>query len=400
MNLIFSEKETFKYCDWSIEWCFLLFCFFLPIPHTASVKSITKLVPIFACIIKMWIKKDYSIKGGPFLIPILLLLLGASLSLFCSRSLAYSIDEIRGDVILPIAMYLVLINYENRKSILEKMYIGFGLSLLYISLVGTVCYFNNMCVQWDGRALLIFHQPNIAGMYVATLIVFFIGAYYIFPRTFPIILSITLVQLLSVFALFLTGSRESILSLIVAITLFSVYINKKFILYLLLFFTLSIPFLPLSSRTKLKSFFELGTYTNKKMQVYGRMMHWKIALKVIKKHPLFGVGYGWENSREIMTRFRNTEKVDMPDTTLYHAHNTFLEMMVEMGVFGFISAVAFVFVWIRTYRAVDKKHSSACPVFFSVVCSFVVFFVIGSVDFILRYDQIYLVWILIAIFSF
>jgi len=398
----FPKKENIVlYCDKVIEWSFFVFCFFLPIPHTATIKSMAKILPIVAFAIKIKNQKNISIKFGPFLTPILLLVFGALMSLVQSHDLSYSLYELRGDLITPILLYFVLINYKDIQKLIKKIYAAFGLSLLYISIVGIFSYLHNVNVQEDGRAMLIFSYPNIAGMYVAHLLVLFIGAYFVLSRKRSTAAVIFLIQAAAFIALFLTGSREGILGAVVSFVLFGLFIDKRLLIGLVLIFAVSTPFLPQATQAKFKSFFAPSTYTDKKQQVYGRIIHWRTALHVISENPA-GVGYGWKNSRDAMTRFKNSRKVDIADNILYHAHNTLLEIMVEQGLFGLVIIWAFLFTGVKSFLRTSKmiSHSSlSYKILFSLVSSFFAVFIMGSVDYIMRYDQVYLIWLSLGIYT-
>ncbi len=398
--LEFYKDFFLKYSDDSIDWCFFVFCLFLPLPHTTTVKSIAKVAPIVIFAIKLILKKDFRIQRGPFFVPILLFVLAAFVSLINSYDIVYSLDEIRGDLLAPIILYFVLINQGDKWKSIKKIYAGLFLSLVIVSVVGIYCYFNKTGIQPDGRALLVFPYPNTAGMYVAHLMVLLIGSYYVFPRTKTNLTILSVVMCISVFALFLTGSREGILSAAIGFVVFGVFINRRFLVAILLVFSMSVPFLPSVARDKVKTIFKSATYTNKKLQVYGRVVHWKTALRVISENPAFGVGFGWRNSSHAMTKMKNSKKFEIRDEILYHAHNTPLELAVEMGFLGVTAFLAFMFVGFRTFLEVKNKKPYNYPLFFSVTCSFVSVFVMGSVDFLLRYDQVYLVWLSIAIFTF
>ena len=68
-----------------------------------------------------------------------------------------------------------------------------------------------------------------------------------------------------------------------------------------------------------------------------RIRMWKFTLEVIRDNWLVGVGFGHLPFREAFGRYTRT-------MVTYHAHNTYLETMAEMGILGFIVFISFLFV--------------------------------------------------------
>ncbi len=75
---------------------------------------------------------------------------------------------------------------------------------------------------------------------------------------------------------------------------------------------------------------ELSTLLNLKRASPQRPIAWKEALRIIKDYPFIGVGLG--NFRNIFPLYKSPELKSFWD----HAHNEYLEYLVDTGVIGFI----------------------------------------------------------------
>ncbi len=85
-----------------------------------------------------------------------------------------------------------------------------------------------------------------------------------------------------------------------------------------------------------------------------RIVAWYYSYGIIKDHPLFGIGFN---------TFFHWYKNIVPLKILYaeHPHNLYIRILVEMGLFGFISYFSLIFVSIKDYyKSIDfsKSYSS------------------------------------------
>lgn len=85
-----------------------------------------------------------------------------------------------------------------------------------------------------------------------------------------------------------------------------------------------------------------------------RLMAWKIAWQGFKEKPLLGWGYG--NYDLVFNKYYNTNflKYSFQETVWDKPHNSFLEMLVSSGIFGFVYITVFVFSLYLLLRGVTK----------------------------------------------
>jgi O-antigen ligase len=81
-----------------------------------------------------------------------------------------------------------------------------------------------------------------------------------------------------------------------------------------------------------------------------RLSIWQSCIKMFQQHPIFGMGAGTEN---IHLELQNTYGIDRT-----HAHNLFLEMLVEGGIIGGIFVVAIIVILIKNITAIFRMKNS------------------------------------------
>jgi O-antigen ligase len=187
---------------------------------------------------------------------------------------------------------------------------------------------------------------------------------------------------ISFFTLFLLSARASLISLIIIFSLYIIYsfLNfslKKISLSLLLSIFLAISVylieslpsnnLSLSSRANSIS-------TNDDSTSY-RIILWENAVDFISNNPIIGCGIGnWKIESLPYWKDRLTGY-----TIPYHAHNDFLEITTETGLFGGLSyLLIFITIFIICIRSIFKFKNYPSFMLLSIL---IVYFIDGSLNF-------------------
>lgn len=76
-----------------------------------------------------------------------------------------------------------------------------------------------------------------------------------------------------------------------------------------------------------------------------RMRLWQIALGIIREHPLLGIGIG--NYYNVFTEYIFRHPALSVGWVIYGAHNSYLTIWAETGVFGILSFIAIILISIR-----------------------------------------------------
>jgi O-antigen ligase len=134
---------------------------------------------------------------------------------------------------------------------------------------------------------------------------------------------LTVITLLSII---LTFSRGSWLAMVIA-TLFTVLLSKRFKKAMILVFTLILTFLFVPVvRDRLFFIFQSGGDSN-------RFLIWSAIIQMIEDHPFLGMGVG-----TFMANFCSY----LPDLSPYYAHNCYLQIWAETGIFSLFNFLAFI----------------------------------------------------------
>ncbi len=135
--------------------------------------------------------------------------------------------------------------------------------------------------------------------------------------------------ILPVVALVLTYSRGAWISFALSVGSFIALANLKLVPLFLILAVMAIPFLPSSIINRV-----LSLFTGNDTSMGYRLYIWEASLKALDANPLTGGGLGTNNFFDAYRKFMVPEAC-----VATHAHNMYLEIWLETGLFGFLSIV-------------------------------------------------------------
>lgn len=177
--------------------------------------------------------------------------------------------------------------------------------------------------------------------------------------------------LLMLINLALTWSRNSWIALVLGLIVLAAVYNWRFIFIIIGagFAALLVP----SIRIRILQFGDSSINI-------GRIKIWKTAMKMIKDHPIFGVGNG-------NFSFLYDDYVDMyPDLRMpgyfgYPTHNAYLKVLTELGIPGIISFFIMLIFIVKRIIWVYKNSNGAIKTFvIGIMASYVTFFTLNLFD--------------------
>jgi putative inorganic carbon (HCO3(-)) transporter len=117
-------------------------------------------------------------------------------------------------------------------------------------------------------------------------------------------------------------------------------------------------------------------------------------VRIVKEHPVLGLGIGKSN-------FGTTvEKFDDLKIPYDHAHNTILQISVELGLIGLAA-----FLWlfgsvfyhgIKGYCSLPKNDGRAILIF-GILCGIGALFVHGFIAYFYKHTSFYALWVIVAL---
>lgn len=180
-------------------------------------------------------------------------------------------------------------------------------------------------------------------------------------------------------ALLLTYSRSSWLGLAFAVFVFLLFWNWKLIPVLGLAAVAAFPFLPATISGRIITIFTGDSSTSM------RTIIWSQVTPMIKDYWITGIGLGQDIYIQVMENYP-TEK------DVVHAHSIYLEILIEMGIFGLISFVALQFKLLldSIKAAKNSLNQEANNYIYAAIAAIFGFLLIGIVEYVWHEHRIML----------
>lgn len=150
-------------------------------------------------------------------------------------------------------------------------------------------------------------------------------------------------------ALLMTYSRSSWIAMLLACVIFVYYANKKLIPAFFLICVALIPFLPDSVMIRVASLFNSADSSN-----MFRIYIWSGASGIARDYLATGIGLGPNSFAEIYPAYAHP----MAEVGAPHSHMVYLELIIEMGILGFVSFMWYMFrLWKDSACALLKSKN-------------------------------------------
>ncbi len=281
-------------------------------------QTIIHLLTLVTILILIFSKKEISVPRPS--VPLFLFVLFCFISIFSSANLYESRNEFF-NIVTYIVIFYFAKNTDKKHIVIPVLFIG-----VILSIFG---FYQKFSV--GGNVPSFMNNPNVFAGYLVGIIII---AFSVVQNKIKIILS-------SVFfiAILFTGSLAGLLSAVSGF-LFFLYlkktaVQKKYIIFVCVI----IAFLLIVKLSEKESF--------------NRIVWWLSAVKMILAKPIFGVG---------LNTFADAyQKYKLSGLNSIYAHNYFLQLSSEIGIFGF---AAFVWFLIKIFKL--KKTSENIPFFAAI----------------------------------
>jgi O-antigen ligase len=135
-------------------------------------------------------------------------------------------------------------------------------------------------------------------------------------------------------SMYLTQSRNVFLALIICFLVFGLFINRKFLIYLLIFVTAVLLVIPAQFRERITSIADPTHPSNE-----SRLIMWKVGWQMFKDHPLTGVG-----DNEITQVYKMYRQPEFHGEGS-HLHSNYFMVLATKGIFGIVFFIALFFAF-------------------------------------------------------
>ncbi len=303
------------------------------------------LVSIFFLFIS-FLKKDYKYFQNKYFGIFLIFYFYICITSFFATDFLYSfvnaILYIRF-IIFPIAVIYLVDNY---KKILLYFFISTGLSLLIVLLSGYLQYFFHYSVfnyDYDGKRLSgIFGEELKLGSYLIRLFPIFLGLLFLLIKNRYLQICIFIFSFLTISVLvFLSGERAAFFYTILSTIIVVICLNRFLLIRIgVMIMAVSLIFFVLSNDSKVRErmigdtvrHLNLSGLQTGELNIFSPT-HEKImltSLKIYKDNYIFGTGV--KSFRIECKKPKYFDKLGCRN----HPHNTYVQLLNETGIFGFI----------------------------------------------------------------
>ncbi len=317
---------------------------------------------IISWFVNVLITKDRTplsrLKDNPLFIITLLFLVFSLFSIINAHDYDVFLKQIVRRISNIILLFLI-INIVNRKELLLKILGGILLAYIFVGLTGLYEMSSGQSILetvWGEReTALEYTLPagggfRIAGPggdpgFLALSVIFpaLIAFTFLYMRKSKFTRTLLILFIMLMFLIMLaTGSRGGLLSLLIGISVLWFFTKMKWKYTIAILGVLILPiFILIISLANPSSPTERYTGSAGSKSVIYRIGFSRMAFSMIKDHPIVGVGTG--NFTSEYYRYLRKNPI-VPRDAPYHAHNGFLQMWAENGIFGFLVYIALFFV--------------------------------------------------------
>lgn len=377
--------EKRKPIDRLTESGLLIVAFFIPLWEAMIYVGI--LLVLIGWIYRLVKKKSKGSFRTPLDLPIIIFAIIGFISTFNSLIPKQSLMAIPIFVVgIFLSYHLVLGNITDKK-FLKKFILAMILGGTITACLGI---FQHLIWGVERSYATLIHINTLAGYLTLMIPIVFSLLFYVPKRSEKILLTFSLITM--IICLIFTRSRSGWLALVGAMS-FLVIIKKekRLAIGLTLVIIVVVSFLIPSVNTRLRTVFDL--IANKE-----RISLAKSALQMIKDHPLTGIGVN--TFLYIYPQYQSPEE-GAPSKPQPHAHNVFLQIGAEMGLFAII-----IFLWLlvrvfkigwETLRRTKDDYLRALVI--GLLGSLIAFLISQEFDYMWSRPNLFIFfWILLAMF--
>jgi O-antigen ligase len=323
-----------------------IYIFVISIPFLSDQSTVAiLLITVISGMLKWILFEEFKFNNNKYNKVFIILILIFIINTILSVNFYGSIRDLVINV-LSIGLILTMINNVKNEKVINRVFDFIIGASFIVAIYGFYQYIIGIPMEsgWVDpksnisiRVFSTFENPNLFAEYLVLVIPITIAKLVNSDLKYKIIYFIALIAQLVVLAL--TFSRGGWLGLIVSLGLFVLLIRKDLIVKLIPIGLISIFFIPNSIVMRMKSIGDLSDSSN-----YYRFQIWEKSINIIKDFFVTGVGLGFES-------FRTISNLYIKDFTPFHAHNTYLELAIEIGVVGL-----FIFLLLIIISLFDVKN--------------------------------------------
>ncbi|WP_094548242.1 O-antigen ligase family protein [Petroclostridium xylanilyticum] len=331
---------------WKVEIGVFLVVVLTPFLQTMQLVGLI-ILSLFSFVIKLLLNKNYTLKNTPLDLPMVLfggMIVYSSITSFAPRSSVF----IALVYVSFLLFYMIFVNTIKNSAQLNALIVLFVFAGFIVGLYGIYQYYaggpttqswidKEMFKNIKARVYSSFDNPNVLGEYLVLLIPISIALMWAKKGWFYRLIFGGIAIIMGVCLIF-TYSRGSWLGLMLALGIFAVLRDKRLVT-LGIVGALMLPFaLP---ATIINRFTSIGNLKDSSSAY--RLSVWLGSLKIVKDYWPSGIGLGSDAFIKIYPRYALSGAA-----FALHAHNIYIQLLVETGIVGFISFLLLLFMFYKS----------------------------------------------------
>ncbi len=242
------------------------------------------------------------------------------------------------------SLYFLVKNLIKDIADIKRIANGFVFSALLASLYGIYQNFSTNITAWHDTSMFsyistrvysVFSNPNVFGEYLILTFPFILTAFFMKKRFYA-----AMATLVAFTALVFTWSRGAWLGFAVSIILITVLFGEKTMTASFFGIVSFLPIAHLFADTVFHRFTSIGNIADS--STFYRVNIWRGTVEMIKKFFFSGVGTGIGAFEKMYPEFAPRVAPISP-----HSHNLFLQIISELGIFGFLVFIAVIVIFMQ-----------------------------------------------------
>jgi O-antigen ligase len=396
-NRIFSADRTTlqSWCRTGILFFLAIYISQIPFPKgNASVKSLALGFVAVLWITRLILERRFTFICTRLWWPLLIFTLITLISVIFSIDVEYSLKNIKKYTFTSLFLFFAIVNNVRDLKDVKILLLAFLVTMGFFSVLGLINY--------------LAFEPSLGTRlqfpYLRTNVNRFSKFYdIVIPINFALILITNnkirkafycLILLLSISTVLFMQTRGSYIAIFFALLAIAFVYRKKLLIFLLIIPFLAVIMMPSNMITRAREIFKFNHLLGSESVLNKRPDAWRGALRLITERPLLGLGVGKSN-------FGNTVKKYKDLSVPYdHAHNTYLQIAVELGLLGLAA-----FLWLfgsvfyngfKYYFYLQRKNEKAILIF-GILCGISALFIHGLITHFYKHEAFYTLWVIVAL---
>lgn len=383
------------WCKMGILFSLAIYISQIPFPKdNASVKSLSLAVVAVLWLARLILERRFNFIRTRLWWPLIIFSLITVLSVIGSINVDYSLRNIKKYTFISFFLFFAIVNTVRDLKDVKILLLALMISAGVFSLLALIDYF--LFEPSFGSRLSFRYLDKNLGRF---------SKFYdvVIPINLALVLITKdkikkvlfgLVFLLSITTIFFMQMRASYLVIFLSLLAITFVYRKKLFVFMLIIPFLVAIMMPMNMVTRAREMFKFGDYLKSDGVLNYRIDTWKGAVRIIKENPVLGLGRGKSNFGETARKF---DDLKIPYD---HAHNTYLQIAVELGLVGLAA-----FLWLfgsvfyhgfKCYIALPRNDEKTILIF-GILCGVGALFAHGFIAHFYKHESFYTLWVTVAL---